>query len=157
MLVSSINSNTNIHQANNEQTKSRQIGDNFQQLEQALQSGNLSGAQQAFAALQQLMPNLSAGNQTQNGQQGGSQGLFRTDFNAIGQALKSGDLSAAKAAFTKLQQDIQSVNKGHKVHHHHPNMGGSQNSIPSSNGSSSLTNTGNVNSKSVGNNINLTA
>jgi ribosomal protein S20 len=114
MLVSGISSDTNLYRTANPQMRSRQIRDNFQQLTQAFQSGNLSGAQQAFATLQQLIPNLSADNQTQNSQISSSQSLFRTDLKAIGQALKSGDLSAAKAAFTKLQQDIQSVNKGHK-------------------------------------------
>lgn len=157
MLVSEINSNTNIQQANNQQTKSRQIRDDFQQLEQALKSGNLSGAQQAFAALQQLMPNLSLGNKIQNGQTSSNQNLFRTTFNAIGQALKSGNLSEAKAAFTKLQQDVQLINKGRHSLNHYPNVAGSQNSIPGSNSSSRLINTGNINSQSVGNKINLKA
>ena len=157
MPVSRILFNTNLYQTSSPQTRVGKLQDNFQQLEQALQSGNLSGAQQAFAALQQLMPNLSASNQTQNGQINSSQSLFRTGLNAIGQALKSGDLSAAKAAFTKLQQDIQSFNKGHKGHHHLHNVDGSKNFMPSSKGNSSLTNTSNINSKSVGSNINLTA
>jgi len=157
MPVPGILFNTNLYQTNSPQTKVGKLRDNFQQLEQALQSGNMSGAQQAFATLQQLMPNLSAGSQTQNSQKSNSQSLFRTDLNAIGQALKSGDLSAAKAALTKLQQDIQSVNKGHKGHHNLHNVDGSKNSMPSSKGNSSLTNTSNVNSQSVGNNINLRA
>ena len=132
MLVSSINSNTNIHQANNEQTKFGKLRDNFQQLEQALQSGNLSGAQQAFAALQQLMPNLSASNQTHNSQISSSQSLFKTDLNGLGQALESGNLSAAKATFSKLQQEIASGNNGHKGRHHLHNADCSQNSMPSS-------------------------
>ncbi|HYA14298.1 MAG TPA: hypothetical protein VEF33_08160 [Syntrophales bacterium] len=157
MIVSGINSNTNVYQANTQHTKFRQIKDNFQQLDQALQAGNLNGAQQAFAALQQLMPDLSLDNKIQNGQTSIGHGLFKTDFNAIGLALKSGDLTGAKAAFAKLQQDIQSVHKGRHSHNNHPNVGGSQNSIPVSNGSSSLTNISSGNSRSTGNNINLTA
>ena len=129
MPVSGILFNTNLYQTNSPQTKVGKLRDNFQRLEQALQSGNLSGAQQALAALQQLMSNLSAGSQISS-----SQSLFRTDLNAIGQALKSGDLSAAKAAFTKLQQDIQSANKGHKGHQNLHNVDGSKNSMPSSKG-----------------------
>ncbi|HVO68257.1 MAG TPA: hypothetical protein VMT12_17405 [Syntrophales bacterium] len=155
MLVSGINSNININQANNQQTKFQQIRDNFQQLEQALQSGNLSGAQQTFAVLQQLMPDLFLDNNIQNGQTSSGHGLFRTDFNAIGQALKSGNLSDAKAAFTKLQQDVSLINKGH--HNRYPNVAGSQNSIPRSKGSPSLTNISSGNIQSVGNKINLTA
>jgi len=157
MLVSGINSNTNINPADNEQPKFRQIRDNFQLLEQALQSGNLSGAQQAFAALQQLMPDLSVGNKIQNGQISRSQGAFRTDFNAIGQALKSGNISEAKAAFAKFQQDVPLINKGRHSLNRYSNVAGSKNSIPNSSGSLSLINTHNINYQSVGSKINITA
>ena len=152
MLVSGINSDTNIYQASNDQTKSRLIRDNFQQLEQALQSGSLNSAQQAFAALQQLMPDLSAGNKTKNDQVSSSQSVFRTNFNAIGQALKSGNLSAAKAAFTKIQQDVQLINTRHHTNNHYSNAIGSKNTTPTSNNTS---NVGTI--SSVGNKINLTA
>jgi len=69
-----------------------------QQLGQALQNGDLAGAQQAFSTLTQL------------GQEGPFKNgdTFRVsqreqDFNAIGQALQNGDLAGAQAAFTTLQ------------------------------------------------------
>jgi len=148
MLVSGISSNTNLYRTTNPQMKSRQIRDNFQQLAQALQAGNLNGALQAFAALQQLMPDLSAGNQIQTGQQDGSQGLFRTDFNALGQALKSGDLPGAKAAFAKLQQDMQSV-QGHHYYHHHNAFADAQGTSPATSSSSAGTD-------NAGSSINIT-
>jgi hypothetical protein len=114
----------------------------------------LNGAQQAFAALQQFIPNLSSGSQAQNGQQGSSQNPLLTDLNAIGKALQSGDLSAAKAAFAKLQQDVQSVS--HKGHHHrHHKTGGSQNARSSLLDSFSQTNGSSSASQSIGQNINI--
>ena len=131
MSVSGV-SNTNLYQANSAQTNFQQIRDSFQQLGQALQSGDLNAAQQAFASLQQLIPNLSAGSQTQTGQQGSGQSQFAADLSALSQALQSGDLTKAQDAFAKLQQDMQAA---HKRHHHH-NSGASQDSASSSNNSS---------------------
>ena len=99
----------------------KQFRQDFQDLASALQSNDLTGAQKAFAALQQLMTNSSAGNQTSTDQQGSGQNPFAADFSALGQALQSknpNSLKDAQAAFAKLQQDMQSV-KGHH-HHHHP-------------------------------------
>ncbi len=78
----------------------------FQQLAQALASGNLSAAQQAYAAIQQNAPQGAA---AQNGQ--GS--TLQNDFAALGQALQSGNLAAAQQAFAQLQQA-----GGHHHHHH---------------------------------------
>ena len=155
MTVSGISTSTDLNQTSSAQTKFRQVKNDFQQLGQALQSGDLNAAQQAFAALQQLIPNLSSGSQAQNGQQGSSQNPLLADLNAIGKALQSGDLSAAKSAFAKLQQDVQSVS--HKGHHHrHHKTGGAQNSLASFLGNSSQTNGTSSTSQSIGRNINIT-
>lgn len=63
----------------------------FQQLSQALQSGNLSGAQSAFAA-------LSAGRSSQAASNPNSL------FSQLGQALQGGNLAAAQQAFAQIQQ-----------------------------------------------------
>ena len=124
MSISGISASTDPYQAYqaNGQNNVKQFRQDFQDLASALQSGDLSGAQQAFAALQQLLPNPSAGSQTSTGQQGNGQNPFSADFSALDQALKSGDLKGAQDAFAKLQQDMQSV-KGHHHHHHHKTSG----------------------------------
>lgn len=66
-------------------------------LQQALQSGNLSGAQQAFSQLQQNAPSGGAGD------------AVITDISALGTALSAGDISSAQTAFATLQQDIQNA------------------------------------------------
>ena len=112
MSISGISASTSTYQAyqTSGQNKFAQFREDFQDLTNALQSSDLTGAQKAVTDLQQLMPNSSAGDQTQN--------AFATDLNAVGQALQSGDQSDEQAAFTKLQQDVQSV-QGHHHHHHH--------------------------------------
>jgi hypothetical protein len=76
----------------------------LQQLGQALQSGDLAGAQQDFNALQTL------------GQSGpfASAEPFRNtqreqDFAAVGQALQSGDLAGAQTAFAALESTFHSA------------------------------------------------
>src|ERR1700722_582015 len=75
----------------------------LQQLGQALQAGNLAGAQQDFAPIQDL---------GQNGPFANGNAFAVTarqeDFNAIGQALQSGDLAGAQTALTQLQSTFQS-------------------------------------------------
>jgi len=108
MSISSISSAINPYQTSQTygQNNFAQFQQDLQTIGSDLQSSNLSGAQSAFANLQQLMPNSSTSNQ------------FTTDLNAVGQALQSGSLSDAQAAYGKLQQDMQSV-QGHHHHHHH--------------------------------------
>jgi hypothetical protein len=126
----------------NWQNNVSQIKQDFQSLASDLQSNNLTGAQQAFTALQQLLPNPSAGNQTQTGQSGSGQNQFGTDLSAVGQALQNGDLSGAQQAFATLQQDMQSVQGQHHYHHHHHHGSSSTQSTSSatSNSSSQSTN-----------------
>jgi hypothetical protein len=75
-----------------------QRGADLQQLGQALQSGDLAGAQQEFNTIQSLGQSgpFASGNAFK---------AFRReqDFAAIGQALKSGDLAGAQRAFAQLE------------------------------------------------------
>ena len=69
----------------------------LKQLGQALQSGDLAGAQQEFSAIQNLGQSgpFANGNEFQANQR-------QQDFNAIGQALQAGDLAGAQQAFAQL-------------------------------------------------------
>jgi len=89
MSVSAISSSNALNQANMLQNASQQPGTQFQQLTQALQTGNLSNAQQLFSAL-----NSSAA----------SSGLLSTqmkqDLSKLGSALQSGNLTGARQAYS---------------------------------------------------------
>jgi hypothetical protein len=130
MSVLGISFDPSVFQISNSPTNSQQRQDPLQLLGQALQSGNLTAAQQAYNALTQKAA-LNPG-QTQNGQ-------LTQDLSAVGQALKSGDLSGATQAYSKLKLDFQNVRHTHHRHHKHK-AGESQNPISSSNGTSSVTN-----------------
>lgn len=88
----------------------------FQQLGQDLQSGNLSAAQSDFATLQQLGPqsNSTASAQSNN--------PVAQAFSQLSQDLQSGNLSAAQQDYSNIQQDTQNQpaqTQNHPHHHHH--------------------------------------
>jgi hypothetical protein len=104
MSVAGVFSNSGFnHQV---QTQYQQRAVDFQQLSQALQSGDLAGAQQAFSALAALTEAGSRGGSRQNSQ-------LAQDFNAVGQALQTGDLAGAQQAFATLQQDLRAARSRH--------------------------------------------
>jgi hypothetical protein len=76
-------------------------------LQSALQSGNITNAQHAFAAFQQEVQKVS--------QTSGANGIFAPgsqpsrDLQRLNNALNSADLAGANIAFASLKQDIQSV------------------------------------------------
>jgi hypothetical protein len=104
MSVSAISSSNTLNQASMLQTATRQPGTQFQQLTQALQTGNLSNAQQLFSTLN------SAANS----------GLLSTqmkqDLSKLGSALQSGNLTSARQAYSSVQQNLDSSN--HMAAHH---------------------------------------
>src|ERR1039457_4575293 len=108
MSVATISSANNSYQTN----PYAQARQDFQNLGNALQSGNLTAAQQAFAQLQQPNPNSGQSQSTQNSNPA-SQAVQN-----LGSALQSGDLSGAQQAFAQLQQGMQATGKGHGHHHH---------------------------------------
>ena len=112
MSVSAISSSNPLNQANMLQNATPQSGTQFQQLTQALQSGNLTSAQQLFGAL-----NSSAT----------SSGLLsaqmKLDLSKLGSALQSGNLSSARQAYSSVQQNLESPNHI-AAHHNRPVHGG---------------------------------
>lgn len=160
MFISSIASNTGV--SSTWQNVFQQRRQDFSQLAQALQNGDLSGAQQAYADLQSLQQSQSGS--TSNSKINGSP--IQNDFMALGQALSSGNLSQAQSDFTQLQNDIKSAfqnpsgaqgtsgsHRGHHHHHHHAEASGQDSS---SNRTTDST-TSSTNNSQSGSGINLTA
>lgn len=96
----------------------------FQQLGQDLQAGNLSAAQSDFATLQQLGP------QNQSSSAAQSNNSIAQAFEQLSQDLQSGNVSAAQQDFTAIQQDFQNLASQAQTqalaHHHHHGGGESQ-------------------------------
>jgi hypothetical protein len=118
----------------------------LKQLGQALQSGDLAGAQKAFTALQNLSQSgpLSNSNTFSKTQR-------QTDFAAIGQALQSGDLAGAQQAFAQLQSTF-SFKNNQRVLDPGPAVVVNISAPPASTGSASTTGTdGSTATASTGN------
>jgi hypothetical protein len=146
MSVSAISSSNALNQANILQSASQQQRMEFQQLTQALQSGNLSTAQQAFSAL--------TGNPTSSG----LRSLQLTqDLNKLGSALQSGSLTSARSAYSSVQQSLQNSNPM-AAHHHRPHHGESGSNLLTSGFPDSTSNSDSSASQSdVFQPVNLTA
>lgn len=118
MSISSISSsmyNSNI------QSQFEQFQQEFQQLGNDLNSGNLSSAQADFVTLQQDMPQANSTSTSQS-----NNPIFQA-FQQLSKDLQAGNLSAAQQDYSTIQQDFQSqTSQVH--HHHHHNSGGSQQS-----------------------------
>jgi outer membrane protein assembly factor BamD (BamD/ComL family) len=98
------------------QNRVQQFQQNFQNLGQDLQSGNLAAAQTDFAALGQSGPLGNSTSQTQ----ANSNNPVSQDFAQLSQDLQSGNLPASQQDFAKLQQDLQTgATQTHRHHHHH--------------------------------------
>lgn len=100
------------------QNRKQQFQQEFQQLGQDLQSGNLSAAQADFTTLQQSGPQISSTSSSQN------TSPIAQDFKQLSQDIQSGDISAAQQDYAKIEQDFQTQAAGKHGHHHHHGRGG---------------------------------
>lgn len=109
-------------------TKQQQFEQEFQQLGQDLQSGNLSGATADLGAIQKLAPqNANGGTSTAF-----SNSPIGQAFNQLAQDLQSGNLSGAQQDYSSIQTDIQNrVSQERGGHHHHHDGGGTSTSSSS--------------------------
>lgn len=96
------------------QSKMQQRKADFQSLAQALQSGDLNSAQQAFASLQKDFPATRASAASSAIAPAAGSTNSNDLLNTLSKALQSGNLSAAQQAFAQLQQ----VHKGGHHRHH---------------------------------------
>jgi len=111
MSISAIFPSSAMNQASSPQDVSQQQRAEFQQLTQALQSGNLTNAQQAVSSL------------TSSAQNSGLLSMQLTqDLSKLGSALQSGNLSSARQAYSSAQQTLQNSNPI-AAHHHRPHRG----------------------------------
>jgi hypothetical protein len=79
-------------------------------LGQALQSNNLTGAQQAFASLpSHIVGPCAVPHSVHAGSSSAQQSAFSQALSQMGQALQTGNLTAAQQAFSAMQQSWQQM------------------------------------------------
>jgi hypothetical protein len=98
------------------QSRSQKFRQDFEQLGQDLQSGNVTRGQADLTALQSDMPSAQPSPSSPN--------LNSQMFNQLAQDLQSGNLTAAQSDYATLQQDLQQGG-GHAHHFHAHGSGGS--------------------------------
>jgi hypothetical protein len=153
-MSSSINSVSTSSISQSSSTSGSQRRQGVGALAQALQSGDLAGAQKAFSALSQKFP--AASPSAADGST--STDARANDLSQLSKALQSGDLAGAQKAFASLKQDAQSVGAAQsagatqqsgQVHQHH----GHHRAAPTV----ASTGTSNQNVGPLGNNVDVTA
>ncbi len=113
MSVSGISSSSLLdYNTQSVQNRRQQIRQEFLQLGQDLQSGNLSAAQADFASLQKLAPQSSSSSSQ------GSNPIAQA-LTQLSQDLQAGNVSAAQQDYATVQKDFQGqATQGHHHHHH---------------------------------------
>lgn len=107
----------------------QQFQQEFQQLGQDLQSGNLSAAQTDFTTLQSLSPQSSSASSATSSSGSTSSNPIAQEFQELSQALQSGNLTGAQQDYSQLQQDFQSQSSSGEHHHHHHSGGSGSSEI----------------------------
>ena len=121
MSVTGISGNSlfELVQAEKNQTQSTQsntiqnIGQEFGQLGQDLQAGNLTQAQQDFTTLSSDLSSLqgSSSTPTSGSSSSNTASSIQQAFNSLQQDLQAGNLTQAQQDFGNLQQSLQSAGR----------------------------------------------
>ena len=138
MSISAISNSSATYQPNQQDGALQ----DFMQLIKAIKSGDLKGAQQAYAAFSQAK--LTSGAQTD------PNSPFSEALKQIGQALQSGNIGDAQQALSSLQNQMHA---GH--HHRHHVKADAGNSVDST--TPTATNTSSTTTSNSNNLIDITA
>ena len=129
MSVAGISSSNLFDINDSRESVQSQMRQEFAQLGQDLQSGNLSAAQSDFATLTQLGPQSTSSSSSSSA--AGTSPMAQA-FAQLAKDLQSGNLSAAQQDFAAIQQvQANAVQSGGHHHHHRGGGEGGQNGINS--------------------------
>ena len=122
--VSGISSSNIDSTSNDFQSRFKQFKENWDALEKALSSGDLTAAQQAFAVVKQDIQSIRQGQGNKAIMQGNKTQQPDQNMQNLEKALSSGNLTAAQQAFAALKQQ-----GAQGTHHHHHRHSGAQNVV----------------------------
>ena len=109
MNISSISSSYSANQTSGAASGAKQFGKDLKALQTALESGNLTDAQTAFAAFAKDAKSPNKGNPFNSSND--TSDTLANDLKAVETALKSGDISTAQQAFVTLKTDLEAAKK----------------------------------------------
>lgn len=102
----STSASSNTTAASNPTTPTGTVSQDFNQLAQDLQSGNLNAAQSDYSTLQQDMQSSHHGLRHMHAHMHNAGAGIQQELTQLGQALQSGNLSAAQQAYSTLQTEL---------------------------------------------------
>ncbi len=129
MSVAGISSSNLFNINDSRRSVESEMQQEFAQLGQDLQSGNLSAAQSDFATLTQMQPQSTSSSSSSTAT---STSPMAQAFAQLSKDLQAGNLSAAQQDFATIQQDVQAnavQSGGHRHHHHGGGEGGGISSL----------------------------
>jgi hypothetical protein len=157
--VSGSSSTSGLYQPVSQSSSSQKdVRDSFKQMADAIQSGDLNGAQNAYASLAQLLNMDQDSDQSPTNPQSSTNSdasNFTALLGQIGDSLQSGDLSGAQQTLQSLQQTAQG---SHHRHHHGGGSATSQTSQsdPSASAAAAADSTSSTSTSSTSSGVNLT-
>ncbi len=132
----------------------------FQALASAVNSGDISQAQQALSALQSdtQSSQTTASGSAQTSQSVSPLGAqIKTDFSALTTAVQNGDLTGAQSALSNLKQDSSSASQSagdtgqaQQTHHHHHHQSGGGDSASAASSTTSTSSSSDQTTSAVG-------
>ena len=137
MSITGISMNSVPQQSNTVRGTINQWRQGFGQLSDALQAGDLSGAQAAYKSLLQLHQSNAAGRPPGSGNP-----TLQSDFAALGKALGSGDLNASQSAFNQLHTDMHAAKTQWLSTHNRPDVSATPTTVDSDGDSDGSTGNG---------------
>ena len=134
----------------------------FKALQKALQSGDIDAAKKAFEAFQKDLQASATNSSKSNSKKlrFDPDSQVGKDFQAVSDALSSGDITAAQTAFATFKKDLKASFQNHgaagagRAHHHHHDDDGDADDGGSMTTTTTPTPT---TTQTVGANLNLTA
>lgn len=113
MSISKIVNESALSQVTKHTSSANQAQQDFNALFQAMANNDISGAQEAYASIQQSQ---SAQANAQGGAAADPLTAVKSDWASLGQALQSGSLTSAQQAFSQLGQDALAVQQARLQH-----------------------------------------
>jgi len=156
MTISSIGSTTNAYQASATDNFSQSFN-NFKSIGSAIQSGDLTTAQNALTAFQSDLQSNTGKNPLS--QLFSNNSKLGDDLTSLQTALKSNDVAGAQDAFKTLVKDMQGAIKTQVPHghHRHHRVGNDSQSPSSTPASSSSTTTDTTTGSTTGSTLDVQA
>lgn len=144
MALSQITTN-NARQGGDYQAGFGQLRNGFRHLLQFIDDGHLQEARQAYTNLSQTLPDVF----------GKLSSKLTDDYDAIGRALKEGDMDGAQKAVVQLKQDLQGIGRTENLSRQDASEGASRNPATTQNNIIGSYHPGNIDGRYLGTRIDI--